>query len=369
VSLRGSRAAGAFPSAAFVSAAVVSTAIVAAVIVSAAIVAPVRLAAQLPSSRSLPVAAPSRADSLLARGRLWAAEQALYSAVDAAPRAPAARGELGRYLASRGRFTIAEVLFREALRFGADTPAVAQALMAMAPFRPEVDRRRIPGVHLPAAESAREAARLAARATASFTAASSAAASSTAAPGAVGPSRAADATVAFVFMRDGGALGEFEVRGPGGTRRAVLDSRVRGLLVGRADDAALRPRSFGATGAGAPLLIGELGIGSGELRGVEARVDPAVPDGEVRMGIDLLWHLAPVFDEMNGTMTLSMSGTARRAGPYAVQIPFALAFPGMWLIPTVGESPLALSSPRARALLGMSRWWWDASQATLVVER
>lgn len=321
---------------------------VAAAFVCIAIVAPVRLDAQLPSSRSLPVAAPSRADSLLARGRLWAAEQALYAAVNAAPRAPAARGELGRYLASRARFTIAEVLFSEALRFGADTPAVAQALMAMAPFRPEVDRRRIPGVRLPAAEAAREEARLAARAAASS---------------------AADATVAFVFMRDGGALGEFEVRGPGGTRRAVLDSRVRGLLVGRADDAALRPRSFGATGAGAPLLIDELGIGSGVLRGVEARVDPAVPDGEVRMGIDLLWNVMPVFDEMNGTMTLSISGTARRAGPNAVQIPFALAFPGMWLIPTVGESPIALSSPRARALLGMSRWWWDASQATLVVER
>jgi hypothetical protein len=89
----------------------------------------------------------------------------------------------------------------------------------------------------------------------------------------------------------------------------------------------------------------------------------------VRIGIDLLWHLWPVFDEMKGTMTLSMSGTARRAGPDALQIPFALAFPGMWLIPTVGESPIALSSPRARALLGMSRWRWDASQATLVVER
>ena len=348
MSLRGSRVAAALMSAAVSSTAVVSAATVSIAIVAGAIVAPARLAAQLPNSRSLPVAAPSRADSLLARGRLWAAEEALYSAVDAAPRAPAARGELGRYLASRARFTIAEVLFREALRFGADTPAVAQALMAMAPFRPDVDRRRIPGVRLPAAESAREAARLAARAASSS---------------------AADVTVTFAFMREGGALGEFEVRGPGGTRRAVLDSRVRGLLVGRADDAALRPRSFGATGAGAPLLIVELGIGSGVLRGVEARVDPAVPDGEVRMGIDLLWQLWPVFDELNGTMTLSMSGTARRAGSTAVQIPFALAFPGMWLIPTVGDSPIALSSARARALLGMSRWWWNASQATLVVER
>jgi hypothetical protein len=64
-------------------------------------VLPAELAAQRGPARALPQAAPSRADSLLARGRLWAAEEALYKAVDAAPRAPAARGELGRYLASR----------------------------------------------------------------------------------------------------------------------------------------------------------------------------------------------------------------------------------------------------------------------------
>jgi hypothetical protein len=87
------------------------------------------------------------------------------------------------------------------------------------------------------------------------------------------------------------------------------------------------------------------------------------------VGLDLLWSLQPLFDEVRGTMTLSTSGTARRAGPTAAQIPFALAFPGMWLVPTVGEAPIALSSPRARALLAMSRWWWDATQATLVVER
>lgn len=321
--------------------------IMAAIAVAWSVVPPVALGAQRSTTRTLPEAAPSRADSLLALGRLWAAEEALYAAVDAAPRAPAARGALGRYLASRARFTIAEVLFREALRFGADTPGVSQALMAMAPYRPEVDRRAIPGVRLPAAEAARERARLAAAA----------------------PTRTETGTVPFVFAREGGAIGTFDLRGPAGVRRAVLDSRVRGLLVARADDAAFKPRSFGATGAGAPLMIDELWIGGMRLRGVEARVDPSVIEGEVRVGIDLLWHLRPLFDEAKGTMTLSNAGTARRMGPTAIQIPFALTFPGMELIPTVGESPIALSSPRARALLAMSRWWWDATQATLVVER
>ena len=330
---------------------------------------PIALSAQRSATRTLPEAEPSRADSLLARGRLWAAEEALYAAVASAPRAPAARGELGRYLASRARFTIADVLFREALRFGADTAGVAQALMAMAPYRPEIDRRAIPGVRLPAGESARERARLAARAaTGAIGTTGTTGTTDATADGAVA-ARTEMGTVPFVFAREGGAIGTFELRGPGGVRRAVLDSRLRGLLLARSDDAALKPRSFGATGAGAPLLIDELWIGALRLRGVEARVDPAVTDGEVRVGIDLIWHLRPFFDDANGTMTLSTAGTARRMGPTAVQIPFALAFPGMWLIPTVGESPIALSSPRARALLAASRWWWDATQATLIVER
>lgn len=307
--------------------------------------------------RPLPVAPPSRADSLLARGRLRAAEDALYRTSDANPRNPAARGELARYLASRARFVIADVLFAEALRFGADTPSVAQAMMSIAAYRPEVDRRRIPGVRLPAAEAAREAARLAARADAPASSANGAATAT-----------AAAVTVPMRFTGDGSGIGTFEVRGPGGTRRALLDPYVQGVMLGRADDAALRPRSFGATGDGAPLLIPELAIGARTLRGVEARVDGSLAPDEIRVGIDVLWPLAPQFDERSGTLTIRMD-RPRRTPADAVQIPIALAFPGIWMVPVVGEPPLSIASPRGRALLRESRWWWDASQATLVVER
>lgn len=305
------------------------------------------------AQRALPVAPPSRADSLIARGRLRAAEDALYAAVDAAPRAPAARGELGRYLASRARFVIADILFGEALRFGADTPSVAQAMIAVAPFRPEVDRRRIPGVRLPAAESARERARLAMRAERS------------APSGAV---TGTPVTVPMTFLTDGRAIGSFAVRGPGGTRRAVLDPSVQGIHIARADDPALTPRAFGPTAHGAPLLIPELWIGERRLRGLEARVDRDVAEGEIRVGIDILWALRPAFDEREGTMSLSPD-TPRRVPEGAVQIPMALAFPGIWLIPVVGEPPIPIASPRGRALLRVSRWWWDGPQATIVVQR
>lgn len=308
--------------------------------------------ARTTTPRALPVAAPSRADSLLARGRLRAAEDALYAAVDAAPRAPAARGELGRYLASRARFVIADILFGEALRFGADTPSVAQAMMAVAAFRPDVDRRRIPGVRLPAAEAQREAARLALRAE----------------RGDAGPLSGTPVTVPMIFLTDGRAIGSFEVRGAGGTSRAVLDPAVQGVRISRADDPALKPRSFGATAHGAPLLIADLWIGERRLRGVEARVDREVPEGEVRIGIDVLWPLRPIFDERAGTVTFTPEAR-RRVPEGAFQIPIALAFPGVWLVPTVGEPPVAIASARGRSLLRASRWWWDASEATIVVHR
>ena len=306
------------------------------------------------AGRTAPEAPPSRAESLLARGRLAAAEKELYAAVDAAPRAPAARGELARYLASRARFTIAEVLFAEALRFGADTASIAQALMTIAPWHAEVDRRRIPGVRLPAAEAAREGARLAAAA---------------ATAGGDSPAEMDTATVMFSFANDDRVLGRFELRGRNGTVRATLDPRVNGLLLHSADDAALVPTRFGASGRGAPLLVRELWIGTRRLRGVEARVDPDVPAGEVRLGLDVLWALHPVFDEPRGTMLLPAGSAPGRAPNGARQIPFALSFPGVWLVPAPGLAPSPIESARGRALLAGSKWRFDPEQATVIVER
>jgi len=298
------------------------------------------------AQRALPVAPPSRVDSLVARGRLRAAEDALYRAVDSNPYAPQARGELGRYLASRARFIIADVLFAEALRFGADTSSVTQAMRAIAVFRPEVDRRRIPGLRLSPSEAAREAARIAARS-------ESVALVHTA--------------VLMMFSADGRTIGRFEVRGAGGVRTAVLDPFVQGIALANAADSALTPRSFGATGAGAPLLIPELYIGDQRLVGVEGRVDVSVPEGEVRIGLDVLWSLQPVFDERAGMLRLSPE--RKRPTSTSIQIPFALAFPGAWLVPVVGEPPIAIASVRGRRLLRASRWWWNGPDATIVVDR
>jgi len=322
-------------------------------------VSPLALAAQLPAARHTRIdpPPPSRAESLFAQGRLRAMEETLYADVARAPRAPEARGALGRYLASRGRFTIAEVLFAEALRFGADTATVAQALMTIAAYRPEVDRRRIPGLRLPAAERERERARLASRA---------------------GEPGDAPATVPFTFHTDGRTLGAFVIRGRAGERRAVIDPRVEGITIARADDAALQPQRFAGqrerpSTAGEPLLLPEVWIGERRIGGLAARVDPALPADEVRVGMDVVWTLELQFDEPLSTVTVP---AAARAAPQAApasaavqQIPFALGFPGLWLVPQVGRPPVAIESPAARTLLRGARWHLDPRQSTVVVAR
>ena len=69
------------------------------------------------------------ADSLLAAGRVSAAESLYYAASSASPRDPAARAALGRYLAARGALRIGAVLLEEARVFGGDTASLARALV------------------------------------------------------------------------------------------------------------------------------------------------------------------------------------------------------------------------------------------------
>src|SRR5687768_17795840 len=97
------------------------------------------------------------ADSLLAEGRLAAAESVYYAAVRQHPRDPLARAALGRFLAARGGTRAGAVLLEEAQFFGGDSAALARSLVplyvrlgdydALALLRPDVlstvHRRRL----------------------------------------------------------------------------------------------------------------------------------------------------------------------------------------------------------------------------------
>ncbi len=242
----------------------------------------------------------SRADSLLARGRLRAAEDALYAAVAAKPRQPAPRGALGRYLASRGRFRVAQVLYEEAQRFGADPGIVAAAIAQMTPYRTDAELPK-------------------------------------------------PVTVPFEFVEDGRTIGRFAMTGRDGrTFAATLDPSVTGLVV----------RSAGEP----PSAVGGI-----PLRRPQVVVDTTLGPNDVRCGLDVLWRLGFAFDERAGTMSVGEAGV-RRSGS-VTYVPIVLTFPGLSLVPRPGVAPIPIQRQSARALLRGARWWFDAAEGALVVER
>lgn len=307
------------------------------------------------AAQRVPPPAPSRAAEYLAVGRLALAERELYASVAAEPREPAHRGALARYLASRGRFRIAEVLYGEALRFGADTAAVARGLAQMASYRAPAERRAIAGVRTPSAIVARERARSPRGAPL---------AESLDGPAVTVPITMTEdgRTLAFLWLTVRGASGDVLVR-------ATIDPTREGVAVASADDPAFAMRAFGGRGAGTPVLMERLSIGERTLEWIDAYVDPAVPPGEVRIGIDIFWRLRPVIDERAGTMTLPFAGERTVAPPRASHLPVMLAFPGLMLVPSPGVPPFGVESAEGRAYLRGTRWRLDPANSTIIVER
>jgi hypothetical protein len=260
-------------------------------------------------------------DSLLAHGRLAAAERLLYAAVEDRPRAPEARGALAWYLATRGRFVISDVLFTEALRFGADAGAVARARATIAPYRVRAE----------------------------------------------GPA----ATVPFTLAEDGRALGWFEARASRGPLRVTIDPGATGFTVSSAAEARALGNAFS--------------VGERRVTVARAAVDPVVPAGELRIGMDVVLGHAMRFDERAGTLTLgdavpsgaldagAGSGAGSEAGRLGrvvrLEVPFVLTMPGLWLVERPGARPVPVESPWGRALLRGSRWWVDVERSVVVVER
>lgn len=247
---------------------------------------------------------------MLAQGRLAAAEEALYAASGAKPRDPAARGALAAYLASRGRFPIALVLFDEAQRFGAAASRVNLAREAIRPYT------------RPAGSGA-------------------------------------EVTLPWRPSRGAGLLGSVELRSRrgGDALAADIDANVTGLVAGVAMASRLGLRPGRA--------LGELWLGERRLVDVAVRVDSTFGADELRLGLDLLWALEPLFDERAGTLTLGRRAVAASG---AEQIPWLLTFPGLQLVPRIGAAPLRIESAAGRALLRGRRWQIDTRQATIRVE-
>ena len=290
----------------------------------------------------------ARADSLLRRGRVFAAETLYYYAVRRAPRDPAARLALGRYLAARGALRIGAVLMEEARFFGGDPKTVGTYL---APVYARLGDYKalssLPGSPLPYAQRAR----------AEWLGANL--------PSVEGP----DSATITLYPVDSGSLGEIELVVGSDTIRAAIDPRVQGISL---DTAWLRRKSvkqFAATFDNDWRNVGgvalSVGVGPFMLTNVPTGFSATGDLKRAKVGLDFLAQLAPTLNPVTHTMTLRKSGRIDRTAP-GERIP-TLSYPGgLWLVQRDGVWPLG--GTMAATTLGTRPFTLNARRGELIVE-
>jgi hypothetical protein len=295
-----------------------------------------------------------QADSLLASGRVAAAESLYYATSSVNPRDAAARGALGRYLAARGALRIGAVLLEEARLFGGDTAAIARALapiycglgdyraltvLPKSPLsRPERERATWLATHQQVLEFADSVA-----------------------------------VLSYTPVADGSGLGAVTIIV--GERRvdAVIDPRVSGIVLrGSAARARDGTRSFGADTFGAVAVATELHLGGVTLSNVPARRDTASArstrkraDVMSLIGLDVIRKLAPSFAPDSQTLVLRRSGqiSASTAGD---RVPILFDETGLRLLLDGHWEPA--SDAGAARLLATRRWTLDVRRGAIVLQ-
>jgi len=290
----------------------------------------------------------ARADTLLRRGRVFAAETLYYYAVRRAPRDPGARLALGRYLAARGALRIGAVLMEEARFFGGDPKTIGTYL---APVYARLGDYKalsaLPGSPLPYAERVR----------AEWLGQNP--------PVITGP----DSAVVPLAPGDSGSLGEISIVIGGDTLQATIDPRVQGISL---DTAWLRRKSvkrFAATFDNDWRNIGGVAlsveVGPFTLTNAPTSFAATTDSRRARVGLDFLGQLAPTFDHAAGTLLLRRSG--RIAGTVPGQHIPTLAYPGgLWLVARDGIWPLG--GANARTTIGSRAFTLNAKRGELIVE-
>ena len=283
-----------------------------------------------------------QADSLLAEGRLDAAESAYYAAARNAPRDPTIRAALGRYLAARGGVRAGAVLLEEAQFFGGDSAALARVLvplyLRLRDFRALYDLK--PNV-ISAAER-RRAIWLVNRPS---------------------DARLRDTVVLLSYrpIGDGLGLGTVMLRFGRSEIAAVIDPRVSGVVLPSAFRRDIR--TFGSDG---PLTIGvadSMRIGTVTFTNVPAVIGNA--DDQALVGFDVLAPYYPGFDPAKSMLTLRR--VARRApSPRGSRIPALYDENGLRLL--IGGRWQSSDASMPAMLLATRRWMWDWKLGDVVLQ-
>lgn len=283
------------------------------------------------------------ADSLLAEGKLAAAESAYYAESRAKPKDPVVRAALGKFLAARGGIRAGAVLVDEARFFGGDSAALARVLVPMyvrlGDFKELV--ALTPNVLTPAE---RQRARwLATRPS---------------------EARLRDSVVLLSYraMGDGHGLGTIMLRVGKAEYPAIIDPRVSGAVLpasARAD-----VRSFGAHGRNTLAAADSLRIGGVVFSSVPVLV--GTPDEVARIGFAVLAPYFPGFDPAKGILTLRRVGR-RSPSPAGVRVPVLFDADGMRLL--IGGRWHSSSAASASMLLATRRWIWDGRLGDVVLQQ
>jgi hypothetical protein len=281
------------------------------------------------------------ADSLLASGRLAAAESSYYAAARVRPRDPVTRAALGRYLAARGATKVGAVLIEEARFFGGDSTELAHVLAplyqrlgdfaSLASLRPMV---------LTPAER-RRAIWLADRP----------------------PHASLRDTVVMLSYRaigNGDGLGTVILRLGGSEIPAVIDPRVSGLVLTPAMRDQLR--TFGRERDQTIAVADAARLGGITFSNVPSVI--AATDDKVRIGFDVLAPYAPTFDPTKGIIMLRR--VDRRAPPVSgTRVPILYDDNGVRLLLAGRWHPTSLAIPAM--MLATRAWMFDGKRGEIVL--
>jgi hypothetical protein len=294
----------------------------------------------------------AQADSMLATGRVGAAESLYYAASSSRPRDAVARAALGRYLAARGALRIGAVLLEEARLFGGDTAGIARSL---APIYGSLGDYRalatLPASPLSVAEQKRVRWLVSHPPVLEFP----------------------DTVVALSYkpLIQGSGVGIVTLGIGDGRADALIDPRVSGLILhGKAARRRDGIRVFGEESTGAVAIVSELHLGDVTLSNVTARLDTSsiVDKKHVRqnivIGLDVMRLVTPTFDPTTQTITLRRGQIPPTT--IGTRCPMLLDEHGLRFVVhghwETGESVFASK------LLGTQRWTIDAKHGILLLQ-
>jgi hypothetical protein len=289
-------------------------------------------------AQKIPQPVTSAADIAISQGRLDDAEQLLFAASSRATHEPSARGALGSYLASRGKFRIGTVLLEEARQFGGDAQEIEARLARIYPWLGDWSAIASLKHYAPSGPEHDRARWLAAHAMSVS-----------------GP----DSVVAPIDPNDGFGLGRIVLLFQGAPMQVDVDPNAEGLVLPSWPIVTGSSEQFGMRDSATVAVVREFAIGTLHFSNVRAKL---APDAHPAIGLDVLAALEPTFDLAARRLTL-------RRKPVAVAgdtVLILLGFPGVKIVARAGSPPVPIESAAGRAALRGGRWTFDLKHGAIV---